>query len=261
MSYVSIIRRICLSLSLCIMVLLLPLGTAQAKAFSDIDNEVPTRKTHIEKDVYDPLEPVNRKIYWFNTKVDTFLMKPIAKGYRKAVPLWGRQRVRSFLNNLNTPVDFFNAVFQGDVDQSFNSFWRFAINSSFGIGGLFDIASLTDLQERDEDFGQTLGVYGVGSGPYLVLPLLGPSTLRDTTGRVVDSVIDPFNYMDDKVVLARHGLSAIDTRESVLELIDQIEGSSLDPYAGMRSMYMQNQNDKIRNGATLPSYYNMDLDW
>lgn len=241
------------------MIAVLPLGDAQAKAFSDVDDDNDIAPVH-DNLIYDPLEFINRPIYRFNTLLDKVLMKPIAKGYRHAVPLWGRQRIHSFLGNLSTPVDFFNAVLQGDVDQSFHSFWRFFVNTTFGIGGLFDIASLNGLNKRNEDFGQTLGVYGIGSGPYLVLPLLGPSSLRDATGRIADSVMDPFNYVNQRLVLTRHMVGAVDAREGLLEVIDQVEKSAIDPYAAMRSMYLQNQDDKIRNGATLPSY-NIKFDW
>lgn len=231
-----------------------------AKAFSGVDSDDAEQTDEGQASMYDPLEFLNRRIYWFNDKLDKMALKPIAKGYRKAVPEWGRLRVRSFLSNLSTPVDFFNAVLQGDVDQGFTSFWRFYMNTTFGVGGLFDVATLNGLEKRDEDFGQTLGFYGLGSGPYLVLPLLGPSSVRDAVGRFVDSTVDPFNYLDDTFVLARQGVSVIDTREGLLELLDQIEEGSIDPYAAIRSMYLQNQNDKIRNGTTLPSY-KMDYDW
>lgn len=251
------IKRIILSLCVAVMVSVWPQNQVSAKAFSDLDDETVTQPGVT---IYDPLEPLNRKIFWFNDKADQIVLKPIAKGYRKVVPEWGRQRVRSFLSNLNTPVNFFNAVMQGDVDQSFVSFWRFYMNTTFGVGGLFDVASLTGLPEREEDFGQTMGHYGVGSGPYLMLPLMGPSTLRDGAGRFVDSAIDPFNYVDQEFVFARLGISAIDTREGLLELVEEIREGSLDPYAAVRSMYLQNQDSKIRNGSALPSY-KMKMDW
>lgn len=236
---------------------LLPIEQASAKAFEDFEDETPEKEI---EEIYDPLEFLNRRIFWFNDKVDKMALKPLAKGYRWVVPRWGRDRVHSVLENLSTPIYFFNAVMQGDVDQSFTSFWRFFMNTSFGIGGMFDIATLTSLEARQEDFGQTLGFYGMGPGPYLVLPILGPSTLRDATGRFVDSTVDPFNYVDQEFILTRHAVGAIDTREGLLEVIDQIEENSIDPYASMRSIYLQNQDEKVRNGTTLPSY-KMQIDW
>lgn len=249
-----------LHICICVVVsVLLPQKMVWAKAFSDVDDEGTATNIPVVG-IYDPLEPLNRKIFWFNDTLDKMAFKPIAKGYRKAVPKWGRERVHSFLGNLNTPVEFFNSVIQGDVDQSFTSFWRFYMNTTFGVGGLFDIASLNGLYRRNEDFGQTLGHYKIGPGPYLVLPIFGPSSFRDAAGRFVDSAIDPFNYADHEFVYTRIAVSAIDTREGLLELIDAIEEGSLDPYAAMRSSYLQNQESNIRNGCTLPSY-KMQIDW
>lgn len=229
---------------------------AWAKAFSELDEvdaESDTATTPQKESIYDPLEFINRRIFWVNDKIDKIALKPVAKLYRRTIPAWGRQRIRSVLNNLNTPVYFVNSLAQGDTDQAFTSFWRFYMNTTFGIGGLYDIASLTGLEEREEDFGQTLGHYGIGPGPYLVLPLFGPSSLRNVTGRLVDSTVDPFNYTEEEFILARQGVDAVDSREDVLELLDRIEEGSIDPYAAIRSIYLQNQDDKIRNGAAFPT--------
>jgi phospholipid-binding lipoprotein MlaA len=139
---------------------------------------------------------------------------------------------------------------QGDVENSFTTFWRFSLNSTIGIGGLFDIAKIAGLERRSEDLGQTFGKYGVKGGPYLMLPLMGPSNTRDLVGRVGDSFMDPYNYLvDDYGIAGRNVLNGIDSREQLLELIDDINENSLDPYATFRSLYSQRRADEIENGS------------
>lgn len=199
-------------------------------------------------EVSDPIEPVNRAIYGFNRFLDKIILKPVAKTYRFIVPEKGRKGVTNALRNLTEPVNFLNSVLQGDVNQSFTSFWRFTINSTMGIGGLFDVARLSGLEYRKEDFGQTAGTYGTGTGPFLMLPILGPSNARDTAGLVVDSFTNPFNYLHDDFVIAHAVIKGIDSRERTLDLVDEIDRISLDPYAATRSLYTQKRADDIRNG-------------
>lgn len=196
----------------------------------------------------DPLEKVNRGIYKFNKVIDSVILKPTAKLYHFAVPPWFRSRVSHFLSNLTEPLISMNALLQGDVNQFFTSFWRFVINSSLGIGGLFDIAGPEGLKYRSEDFGQTLGRYGIGACPYIVLPILGPSNARDTVGTVVDIFTDPFNYiLDDEVAISRAALSAVEQRERVMDVLDDIERTSFDPYVSIRSMYQQYRESAVEN--------------
>lgn len=196
----------------------------------------------------DPFEKSNRGIYAFNKVLDDAFIRPLAVTYRFLIPRYGRERVSSFFSNLNEPITFFNALLQFDVERSFTSFWRFTINSTFGLGGIFDIATLAGLEHRKEDFGQTLGVYRFDAGPYVVLPILGPSSGRDTIGLVADVFLDPFNYIFHRY--ASIGLAAgegVEKRESVLDVIDDIESNSIDPYATIRSLYLQQRESLIKN--------------
>ena len=201
-------------------------------------------------EIYDPIEGVNRAIFEFNHVVDGMLLKPVAQVYRGVVPEWGRQRVSNVLYNLGEPVTVVNSIFQGDDVNAFTSFWRFVINSTFGVLGIFDAASEVGLKPRREDFGQTLYVWGADESPYLVLPLLGPSTLRDGTGLVVDYFIDPFNYEDvlkDSEQVIHTVAEVVDSRTTLLPVTDHVEKTSLDPYAAYRSLYLQKRRSVAFN--------------
>jgi phospholipid-binding lipoprotein MlaA len=202
--------------------------------------------------INDPLEPTNRAIFEFNQAVDKALIKPVAQGYRAVVPQFGRDRVRDFLNNLRSPVIFANDVLQGSPDRAVQTFVRFAFNTGFGIGGLFDIAGQGGIPFHDEDFGQTFAVWGMPDGPYLVLPILGPSGPRDTAGLATEWLTDPVNLWWDNVgadtaIWTRTGTSGVDKREQLIDPLDEIERSSLDYYAAIRSLYRQRRNAEIMN--------------
>ena len=194
----------------------------------------------------DPLEPVNRIVFGFNKLVDNVLLRPITVAYRAIVPEPGREMVTNALVNLYTPVVFGNSVLQGDPYNSFATMWRFILNSTVGIGGAFDVASQAGLKNRPADFGQTMAMYGIGSGPYLVLPVIGPSNGRDATGRLVDAFMNPFNYVDEGFSYAMWGTGAIDARSNNMKLLDDIYRTSLDPYATFRSGYTQKRASDIR---------------
>lgn len=209
----------------------------------------PTRS--IAATVDDPLEPLNRGIFEFNRIVDGLVLEPATQVYTVAVPAPARDSVSNFLANLRSPVVFVNHLLQGEREYAGVTLGRFMINSTMGIFGLFDFASVVGMAPReDADFGQTLGVWGVGAGAYLVLPLFGPSTIRDASGLVVDSfVFDPFPYVaDEEVRLARLGATAIDTRYRYGPLIDDLEASSLDFYVAVRTAFLQNRDSRIRKG-------------
>lgn len=197
----------------------------------------------------DPFEPVNRGIFKFNEAVDTVLLKPVATVYTHVVPEYGRERVHNVLTNLGEPVVMFNAVLQRDPERAFTSLWRFVLNSTLGILGIFDFAGHNaGLVHREEDFGQTMGAYGWGSGPYIVLPILGSSSLRDVFGRVVDAFTNPFNYTEsDTFLYSRIGMTAVDTRSRSLDIVKQIYETSVDPYATFRSAYAQRREALVRN--------------
>jgi phospholipid-binding lipoprotein MlaA len=197
----------------------------------------------------DPLESINRGVFKFNEVVDAILLKPVALGYRGITTPYMRDRVSGVAANLTEPVTVANALLQGDVDRSFTAFWRFIINSTVGMGGMFDVASTAGLTYRAEDFGQTLAVWGTGSGPYVVIPILGPSNARDVVGLVADYFTDPFHYtMEDNTDEFFYGSAkGIVKRERLLDPIDDIYDSSLDPYTSFRSIYTQQREAEIRN--------------
>jgi phospholipid-binding lipoprotein MlaA len=215
--------------------------------------------------VYDPFEEANRAVFKVNNVLDDAIAKPIAKGYRYVLPEPARVGVRNVLRNLNSPVNIGNQLLQGDVAGAGNDVGRAVINSTIGIGGLFDVAGYMGLKYESEDFGQTLGKWGVTAGPYFIIPVLGPSNLRDSTGRVVDNYADPlrhylFNTDQEDIYYARAGVSLIDQREAVLDVLETMEQSSIDYYAVMRSSYDQYRKAQIRDedpgvgGAVIPDY-------
>ena len=196
----------------------------------------------------DPLEGYNRAVFGFNTVADKYVIRPVAKGYRYITPDPLRERIGNFSDNLREPLNMINSFLQGDFEQGMVSFWRFTINSTIGLAGLNDVATTAGLKERREDFGQTLAVWGVGSGPYFVLPILGPSTIRDTTGTVAGWYMDPFTYFletDDRIWMAV-GQGVVE-RERLIDPFDDIYENSLDPYVTFRSIYQQHRAAQIEN--------------
>lgn len=205
----------------------------------------------------DPIEPMNREIFSFNEGADKYVIKPLAQGYVYIVPAGGRRSVRSFLNNLRSPVILANDILQGEVQRAGTTLGRAVFNTTVGIGGLFDVASGMGLPFHDEDFGQTLAVWGVGEGPYLVIPILGPSNPRDVVGLVADGFMDPLNWYVNNIHLGylsyvRAAIDGIDKRASVLDALDEIKRTSLDFYATIRSLYRQRRIDEINNGEPKP---------
>lgn len=236
-----------MQLGLVLALLCLVSGCTTSEAFEE--DSLEAEYGIVEQTAYDPIEPFNRAIFTFNEYADRWVLKPVAKGYRNVVPELAREGVHNVLTNLTEPLVFTNSLLQLDSERAFTSFWRFTLNSTFGILGLRDFAGEVGLKYRDEDFGQTLGSYGMGPGPYLVLPLLGPSNARDLLGTVTDYVLDPVNYgPDDEWLLGEGLVGAVDTRERLLEVIDDIYETSLDPYTTFRSGYLQRRKDAIANG-------------
>ena len=207
--------------------------------------------------VNDPAEPTNRAIWEFNRALDTLLLKPAAVAYRDLTPPPFQRRVRNVLNNLRSPIIFLNDIMQGEVERAGVTMVRFIINSTVGILGLGDPASDMGYAFHDEDFGQTLAAWGFDEGPFVMLPVLGPSNPRDAVGTVVDWFIDPFavwarNTERDALIYARAGVDAVDTRAGLIDTLDDLEKSSLDYYAAIRSLYRQRRTDLIRNGEGDP---------
>jgi phospholipid-binding lipoprotein MlaA len=208
----------------------------------------------------DPAEPVMRVLFEFNRGLDRAFLKPVATMYRDATPQFFQDRIQHVLGNLRAPVIFLNDLLQGELDRAIATLVRFMINSTWGLMGLNDLATDMGIEGHDEDFGQTLAVWGLGEGPYLMLPVLGPSNPRDAIGLVVDFLINPFNLWAantnrNYAVAARTGTEAVDLRAVHMDTLDDLEKSSLDFYASIRSLYRQRRSREISNGvpsANLP---------
>lgn len=211
-------------------------------------------RTVIDGDIviYDPLEENNRRILAFNQKVDHVLINPIVKGYRTVAPKPVRKGVRNFLRNLRSPVTFANQVLQGDLKGAGDALVRAVVNTTLGVGGLFDLAGHEGIEYEPEDFGQTLAVWGVDHGPYLVVPVLGPSSLRDYTGYFADGFMDPlrwylFNIDEEELYFAKVGVDYLDLRESLMDVLEDLEASSIDYYASVRSTYYQRREAMVKD--------------
>ena len=216
-----------------------------------------------DSEIYDPLEGVNRTTLKINDAADKVILEPIAKGYRMVTPQAGRTIVANFLRNLSSPVIIGNELLQGDFKGAGNATARVVINTLAGFGGILDLAAEGGIEHQPEDFGQTLAKWGVGDGMYVMLPIFGPSTVRDVTGRVVDSFADPlriylFNIDEEHLHYTRVGSSAVAEREDLIEVIDDLRKNSFDYYAAIRSAYYQQRqsliNDSTGGGADIPSY-------
>lgn len=199
----------------------------------------------------DPYEGFNRKMYAFNEGVDKAVLKPVAKGYVAVVPRIARRGVTNFFTNLGMVVTTFNDLMQGKGSKVPVDFARFTTNLVFGLGGVIDVASELQIEYRNEDFGQTMGYWGAESGPYLILPLLGPSTVRDGAGLAVDFVVSPFFYVEDDSAGVRWSLFAldvVDTRANLLEAEKFLDTASLDRYSFLRDSYLQRREYLIHDG-------------
>ncbi len=224
-----------------------PAGPAQAADddMSDFDDEFDEEE---EIQVCDPFEPVNRGIFWFNDKLYFYLMKPVARGYR-VVPEPARVSVGNFFSNVATPGRLINAGLQGKFGDAGNELIRFVVNTTVGVLGLFDPAKKhMGIDKKDEDTGQTLGVWGFGPGCYLVLPILGPSNFRDGIGRIGDYYMDPWVYILDGGTKEYYAVKAFDIINFLSLDKDTYEGlkkDSLDPYLFIRDAYMQYREGKV----------------
>lgn len=204
------------------------------------------------REANDPFEPLNRAVFSFNTALDDAVLEPGAEVYTAITPQPARDGVRNFMDNLNQPVVFANTLLQGKPRASAETFGRFTVNTIFGIAGLFDVASAAGIAEHHEDFGQTLGVWGFGEGPYLMLPVLGPSNLRDGTGRFVDRYPHPLNWNEDfsdsTEAWAVRGLNGVDLYARNADALSRLEAAAIDPYVQIRSAYRQMRAREIANG-------------
>ena len=217
------------------------------------------------RETNDPLEPTNRVFYEINDGIDTVLMRPLAQGYRAVVPPPVRTGVHNLLTNMGAPVVLANDMLQGKPTRAGDTFMRFIINTTVGVAGIFDVAKEWGYPHHDNGFGTTLALWGVDEGPFLFLPILGPSNPRDLTGFGVDLVTDPWMWVGagtGKTIFnwSRFALGAVDERERVLDAVDGIKKTALDPYATFRSLYRQSRNAAVRavredNRMTQPNWF------
>ncbi|MBT8115134.1 MAG: VacJ family lipoprotein [Arenicella sp.] len=212
----------------------------------------------------DPWQGFNRGMHKFNETADRIVLKPVATGYSRILPSPAKTGVRNFFNNLSEPLNAANNLLQGKLVRAASSVARFAINSSIGIGGLFDVASgVTNISPANEDFGQTLAAWGVRPGPYLVLPLFGPSNLRDGLGRIGEGIVYYANGELTDSSSGRIGLSvldAVDTRARLLGT-DSLLDAQLDPYAFIKSSYEQNRIQALYDGSPPVSAEQLESDF
>ena len=199
-------------------------------------------------DVRDPLETINRPLWDFNYDIlDKYLLRPATVGYMTVVPKPARKGLVNVVNNLNEPASFVNGTLQAKPDRAAISAGRFLVNSTLGLFGLFDVATAIGLQEQNEDFSQTLAVWGVGDGPFLMLPALGPTTVRGTAGGVVDNLYFPLGLLNTPLSITRAVIGALDGREQLMSMESLLE-ESLDPYAFIKESYFQRSEFKIYDG-------------
>ena len=210
------------------------------------------------EEINDPFEDLNRDIFIFNEKLDEKLLKPAAITYRKVTPQFARTGVTNFFNNLEEIDTTINQVLQGEIKYAFNDAGRFVINSTIGLFGLIDVASKMGLERHEEDFGQTLGVWGFDSGPYIMIPFLGPSNPRDLLSRPISSFLSgTFAMEDNDVKITLVGIDALETRERLLDAETLIIG---DKYIFVKDAYVQSREYEIKNGSTEDDEFLDDMD-
>lgn len=197
----------------------------------------------------DPYEPFNRKVYQFNEGLDKRVLQPAAKGYKAAVPEFVRTSIGNVFSNVGDVRNILNNTLQGKFTTAYSDFGRIMINSTLGVLGLFDIASAAGVEKHNEDFGQTLAVWGVPRGPYLVLPLFGSSSVRDGFGKAVDMGTDPVSLINPVAAqLAVQGTRVVDTRAGLLDAGNLLETAALDRYLFVRDIYLQHRDSLVRDG-------------
>jgi len=205
-------------------------------------------------DPRDPLEPMNRAVYRFNEYADKTVIKPMAEAWKENLPKPVQTGVRNFFSNLDDVVVFGNDLLQFKPEHATQDFLRVTFNTTFGIAGVLDVASEMGLPKHNEDFGQTLGAWGLSDGPYLVLPLIGPSSLRDATGRFVDiNTMNPIYTLDD--MGTRNQVIALDAFNRRVELLgakDMLDAAALNPYEFTRDFYLERRASLVRDGRPAP---------
>lgn len=210
----------------------------------------------------DPLESYNRAMFTFNDKVDKVILKPVAQAYQAVLPDLVIASVTNFFNNLDDVIVLFNDLLQLKFHQAAMDNSRLVFNTTFGVLGLFDVASHMNLPKNNEDFGQTLGFWGVGEGYYIVLPFLGPSTVRDTVGWVGDTIVDPLTWGPDSDTArwSLWGLSAVNQRAGLLRFERAFAAAQIDPYSFQRSAYLQQRRNLVYDGNPPKPDFKLDAD-
>ncbi len=227
-----------------------PSGPLNGSSNATEDLDVAEEGAEVER-LNDPFESVNRSIFAFNDTVDVYLLEPVAKGYKAALPAPIRRCVRNFFNNAKTPVYVLSDLVQLKFSQAGEHTGRFLINSTLGFLGLADAATTLFTPHKDADFGIALGYNGVKEGPYIVIPILGPSNVRDVVGRVVDTFVNPISYVasafdaDDFVVYGSYALDGIDQRARLIDAVESAKESSTDYYSFIQSTYHQVRQNQI----------------
>lgn len=205
-----------------------------------------------QESVNDPWEGFNRDLFAVHEAIDQAALEPLARGYRAATPGFFRAGVTNFLRNLRAPVVLANDVLQGELPRAGTTVARFGVNSTIGVAGLVDVASRMGLEHHDEDFGQTMAVWGVDSGPYVFVPVLGPTTVRDGLGRAVDVAFNPLTWAEfdgeDELRVTTGVLGGLSAREGLIEVIDDVRATSIDPYVSFRVGYALSREAAIANG-------------
>ncbi|MEO5374696.1 MAG: VacJ family lipoprotein [Alphaproteobacteria bacterium] len=212
----------------------------------------------------DPIEPANRALFDVHQVIDDFVLIPAATAYRTVVPEAPRRGIHNALNNLREPVFLANDLLQGEFVQASIAFTRFCVNSTVGLLGLFDVAAELGLPRHKEDFGQTLAVWGMGEGPYVFLPVVGPSNPRDIVGRLVDVVMDPFFWVaratdHEELQSVQLGLTILDERTQLLDTLEDVRRTSVDYYARLREMYRQRRDKQIHNSGSASPYVSISV--
>lgn len=217
------------------------------------EEEIEEEDLESDVDVNDPLEPLNRAIYFVNQGIDGLIFKPLAIAYRLLLPEPVRDSIENVLTNIGSPVSFVNHLLQGEPDRAGNSLIRFGINSTLGILGLFDAAETFGFKSFETGFAETLGRWGVNTGPYLILPALGPSSFRSVVGLGGDYFMQPYNYYfmqdahnDEIWPWVVSGTRVVHERNLVLEKVDEVVDGSIDPYVTFRSIYFQSQAHRLK---------------
>ena len=197
----------------------------------------------------DPFEPMNRALYEFHDTVDTAVVKPVARAYIDVVPEFARTAVSNVFNNIEDLISAVNDLLQGKLDKLDDDLGRVLLNTAFGLGGIFDLASMVGIERGNEDFGQTFGAWGLPQGPYLFVPFFGPTTVRDGTGAIVRVMVGPVGYIGDVPLRnSLYGLGAVDIRAQALSAGAIVDTAALDRYLFIRNAYLQRRRYLLYDG-------------